>query len=220
MGSQNACTRCGKCCLQSSPSLQLKDLHLIQNHIIPKSHLYSIREGELVKDNIHNQLIITQEEMIKIKEKPGSDRGCIYYGDAQKACRIYPNRPSQCAALKCWDPNDFEKVYSGPKLTRSHIIANNVILGIMTEHERRCSYKTLDELIKMIETEGDQVLQEILNILRFDYELRPFISKKLDLDPEEMDLYFGRPLVNTIVMHGLEVRQESDGGFLLTKKEG
>ena len=90
----------------------------------------------------------------------------------------------------------------------------------MEEHEKRCGYKLLENLIKKIETEGHKAVEEILDILRFDYDLRPFISEKFSLDPQEMDLYFGRPLITTIVMYGLEVRQEANGGFLLTKKEG
>jgi hypothetical protein len=37
---------------------------------------------------------------------------------------------------------------------------------------------------------------------------------------KEIDLYFGRRLTSTIGMYGLEVKQESNGGFLLTTKEG
>lgn len=217
---RNSCIRCGECCLQSGPSLQLQDLHLIKNHFISKSQLYTIRKGELVKDNIHDQFIITQEEMIKLKEKSGNVKECIHYDDAKKACTIYTHRPSQCAALKCWDPTEFKKVFNSPKLARSHIVDDPVLLGIMEEHEKRCGYKLLENIIKKIETEGHKAVEEILDILRFDYDLRPFISEKFSLDPQEMDLYFGRPLITTIVMYGLEVRHEANGGFLLTKKEG
>ena len=217
MDSKDTCTRCGECCQKSSPSLQLQDLDLIQNHSIHKSILYTIRKGELVKDNIHDQLTIAQEEFIKLREKQGSTIGCIQYDEAQKACTTYTHRPVQCAALKCWDSTEFERVYNGPKLARSHIVDNNVLLGIIQEHEKRCGYTILESLVKKIETEGDKAIEEIFDILRFDYEFRPFVSNKLNLDQAEMDLYFGRPLIKTIIMYGLEVRQEPDGGFLLTK---
>jgi Fe-S-cluster containining protein len=162
---------------------------------------------------------MASEELVKLKEKEGNPKACMHYDDAQKACMIYAHRPSQCAALQCWDPTEFEKVYSGPKLARSHIVEDHVLFGIITEHEKRCAYTILENLIKRIETEGDNAVEKILDILRFDYELRPFISKKLDPDLGEMDLYFGRPLIKTIGMYGLEVRQEPNGEFLLTKKE-
>ncbi|MCP4668971.1 MAG: hypothetical protein GY849_21755, partial [Deltaproteobacteria bacterium] len=46
-----------------------------------------------------------------------------------------------------------------------------------------------------------------------------FISKKMDIAPEEMDFLFGRPLMDTIHMFGLQVMRKSDGSFFLTPLE-
>ena len=62
-------------------------------------------------------------------------------------------------------------------------------------------------------------MQKILDQLKFDYHLRPFVSEKLNIPIDEMDFYFGRPLVDTITAYGLQVLREPDGAFFLTKKE-
>ena len=57
--------------------------------------------------------------------------------------------------------------------------------------------------------------QTMLDTLMYQ-QIRPFISKKLDMDPNTMDLYFGRPLIKTISMFGLQVELKPDGTFFLT----
>jgi hypothetical protein len=89
---------------------------------------------------------------------------------------------------------------------------------MLEEHERRCSYSVLEKRVKQIESEGEKAVRKILDLLRFDFHLRPFISEKLGLSSEEMDFLFGRPLSDTITMFGLKVVREPDGSFLLTTK--
>jgi len=89
-------------------------------------------------------------------------------------------------------------------------------MGVIEAHETRCHYATLEELVKRIEPEGESAVQKILDLLRFDHQIRPFMSEKLGLHPEDMNLYFGRPLIETINMFGLKVRSESDGSFTLS----
>jgi hypothetical protein len=68
-----------------------------------------------------------------------------------------------------------------------------------------------------IESEGEEAVEQILDLLKFDYHLRPFVADKLALNPEEMDFFFGRPLTETITMFGLQVVREPGGSFTLTK---
>ncbi|NQU15759.1 MAG: hypothetical protein HQ561_16515, partial [Desulfobacteraceae bacterium] len=96
------------------------------------------------------------------------------------------------------------------------IIHDNTLLGLIREHERKCSYKKLDKWVKQIETEGEGAVERVLELLKFDYHIRPFVSEKLDIDPREMDFIFGRPLTETIPMFGLKVTREPEGSFFLT----
>jgi len=210
------CIRCGTCCLNSSPVLHTQDMSLLTLNSIHRSKLYTIRKDELVRDPIKNKLINSPEELIKIKELSNNRSGCIYFDKTDSICIIYNNRPSQCTALKCWDTEDFMTAYNSPKLERRDIIEDGTLLGLIAEHEKRCSYSLLRNLVEQINSKGENVLEEILNILRFDHQIRPFVSRKLDLDSNCMDLYFGRPLAQTISMFGLHVEQKKDGTFLLT----
>ena len=213
---RHRCIRCGECCLKGSPTLQTEDLYLVKKGLIAKKDLYTIRKGELVKDIINEGLVVTKTELVKVRERKGEGEGCIFYDDPGKACTIYEHRPLQCAALKCWDTTEFLKVFQGSKLMRKQAIEEQVLLGLMEEHERRCGYALLEKLVGEIESKGEEAVEQILDLLKFDYHLRPFVADKLGLDAEEMDFFFGRPLTETIAMFGLQVVQEPDGSFTLT----
>ena len=209
------CIRCGECCLGSSPTLQIADVSLVYDGFIERGNLYTIRLGELVRDNIRGELRVTDKEIIKVHEKEKS-LGCIYYDEKAKACTIYEYRPIQCKALACWDESEFMRVYARPKVDRKDIIRGKIILGLMKEHDKRCSYSELDKDVRQIEQEGETAIGRILEALRFDQHIRTFTSKKLGISLSEMGFLFGRPLTQTITMFGLKVIKESDGSFFLT----
>ena len=213
--SRSHCIRCGECCLNASPTLQADDLHLIKGGWIHLRDLYTIRPGELVRDNIHDQLKISEIELIKLREE-GPGQGCIHYDHETKVCRIYEHRPSQCAAFLCWDDQAFVRVYESPKLDRAGILQDKVLLGLIEEHEKRCGYRALEKQVKQIETGGPEAVEAIISVLRFDQELRPLVSEKMGVASGEMDLLFGRPLAETIIMYGLRVIKQPDGSFFLT----
>ena len=209
------CIRCGECCLSSTPSFQLTDVPLVNERIIKRSDLYTVRVGELVRDNIRDEMKITDKELIKMREKETAG-GCIFYDAAEKRCTIYEHRPAQCKALACWDEREFMRVYATPNADRKEIIYDQTLLRLIDEHEKRCAYAQLDRYVKKIERDGEAAVEKILQILKFDYEIRLLIPEKLDVDPDEMDLILGRPLMETIVMFGLKVVCEPEGSFFLT----
>jgi len=209
------CIRCGECCLRSSPSLQFTDADLVYESVIRRADLYTIRVGELVRDNIWGELKVTDNEIIKVRERENGG-GCIFYDDSKKACTIYEQRPIQCVALKCWDESEFMRVYAGPKADRHEIIRDKNLLRLIGEHEKRCAYTQLESCVKKIESDGEKAVEYILQILKFDYDIRWLIPEKLGVDSDEMDLILGRPLTRTIAMFGLKVVREPDGSFFLT----
>ena len=211
---RNHCIRCGECCLKSSPTLHGSDLELIISGAINPRYLYTIRRGEMVFNNLEEEMQISETEMIKVREK--DQGGCVFYDESANSCRIYEHRPSQCRALKCWDRSEFDKVFSSSKLARKDIVHTPVLWGLIQEHEKRCAYETIDRLVRQVETRGDEAVDDIMARMRFDFELRPFTAKKLTISSDNMDLYFGRALIRTIRMFGLKVKREQDGSFFLT----
>jgi len=212
------CIRCGECCLRSSPSIQTADLSLVYEGPIERSKLYTLRVGELVRDNLRGELTVSNQELIKIREREEGG-GCIFYDDEQKACTIYENRPIQCRALACWDEREFMRVYARPKADRRDLYRDRVLLEIMAEHEKRCNYRELEQKVRRIPAEGEPAVEEVIELLRFDHNLRLLIPRKVNMDPAEMDLLLGRPLTETITMFGLQVIPQPEGGFFLTTLE-
>ena len=182
------------------------------------ANLYTIRVGELVRDNIHETLSIANEEMIKIRETEAG-KGCIYYDPDGKACTIYDHRPAQCAALACWDVSEFMRVYKCLKAARKDIVRDKVLLGLIEKHEEKCGYQAVEDCVNRIELEGEKSVNQLIALLKFDYHLRPFVSEKLGIKPTHADFLFGRPLTVTITMFGLKVTKEPDGSFFLTALE-
>ncbi len=214
MAEKAACTRCGDCCRASSPTLQLQDVVLVLEGVIPESDLFTIRKGEMVRDNVRATLRKTGAEMLKVREK--DQGGCIYFDEALSACRIYARRPAQCAALTCWDTSAFMAVHRGPKAGREHVVKDPALRHLINEHERRCAYAALEEAVGRIGRQGQPAVERVLELLRFDAELRRLALGRLPLSAQTLDFFFGRPLEETIIMYGLRVIRKPDGSRLLT----
>ena len=151
------CIRCGECCLAAGPTLQKTDLPLFFDHVIDGAHLYTIREGELVRDNIDDVLKFTDREIIKLRDRE-IGKGCILYDETEKACTIYGDRPGQCRAFACWDDTEFREVFSGPKADRQDMIRDTNLLRLMSEHEKTCDYRIIADYIKQIQQQGNRQL--------------------------------------------------------------
>ena len=147
----------------------MEDLSMVKKGPLKMGHLYTIRKGEAVHDNVEGGVVNASREMIKVREK---DEGvCVFYAEEGKACSIYEGRPVQCAALQCWDTKAFMEVYKGPKLDRRSVVDNDILTGLMEGHEKRCSYEILEEHVKKIAVQGEKAIEEVLRILQFDFEL-------------------------------------------------
>ena len=212
---RDRCIRCGACCLKSSPGLHWEDLPLIKEGGIQTSSLVTVRRGEFVRDTVKGGLAVIEEEIIKVREH--KEGGCVFYEREAEGCTVYDQRPLECRALQCWDTAQFMKVYLEPKVIRKDVVSEGVLLGLINKHDERCSYAALHEHVQAIQGRGEVAIDAIIDLMRFDYELRPFVAHKLGIPMEEMDFYFGRPLFQTVVMFGLKVDQLPDGTFSLSK---
>jgi len=76
------CQRCGACCKKGGPALHDEDRSIIEKGGIPLTALYTIREGELARDNVNGGVIRLPAEIIKIKSLEDS-KTCMYFDDAQ-----------------------------------------------------------------------------------------------------------------------------------------
>lgn len=202
----NSCRRCGTCCEKGGPSLHLEDRPLVDAGRIPARCLFTIRRGELARDNVRGTLAPLSEELIKIRGRAGRWT-CLFYDNKNRGCSIYDHRPLECRALNCRDTRRIERVYETARLTRRELLSGiDGLWELIEDHEQRCSYAALKLLVDQGAKDG-RLTQEkaILKIIRYDIHLRRLTTQKGGVDPEMMDFLFGRPLTDTIGMFHIEL---------------
>jgi Fe-S-cluster containining protein len=205
------CIRCGDCCKKAPPTLHHQDKTLFDQGILQKTDVFTLRKGELVHSGMDNTHYPLKEEMIKVKEKPGT-KECIFL--THSSCSIYEYRPLQCKNFECWSTQDLIDTFKQKKLTRKDIVKETEIISeIIDYHEKRCSYASLKEGFRQLEKEG--IDRTVLDILSYDTALRTYIQEKLALKIAEMGFYFGRAFQQTVKMFGYRIRQDKDARFVL-----
>jgi Fe-S-cluster containining protein len=207
--SDSTCRRCGTCCKKGGPAFHQADKALIESGEIPAKYLYTIRKGEMAHDNVRQCLEPVSSDIIKIKGK-GNSWTCLFFDKAQAACSIYDHRPIECRALKCWDTDQLEALYSQKRLTRGDLLAGiEGLWDLIKGHQQRCSYDTILALVKAIDSDQPgHARQKLAELIQFDNEIRKLAVSRGGLDADMLDFLFGRPLNQTLKNFGLSVLQK------------
>jgi len=189
------CHRCGTCCEKGGPALHQEDRDLIESGRIPLKHLFTIRPGEIVNDNVKGTLVRAETDIIKIKGKKGT-WCCVFLDTTQKACTIYEDRPLECRTLSCREPEAMESLYTKNRLSRQDLLSSmEELWDLVQDHERRCSYDTVLKLSNPPWGRPDSDAQKQLDfILNYDTHIRRLVIEKGKMDSELLDFLFGRPL--------------------------
>ena len=205
------CKRCGTCCRSGGPALHREDRAIVKNGKIPLKDLYTIRKGELARDNVKGSLQPVSSELIKIRGK-GHTWICIYYDESSKGCGIYQDRPVECRKLNCRDTFAIEAIYDTKRLTRKDLLQGVPQLwDLVTEHEKRCAYHILADFAgRPVDEKNQAAVEGIKKMVSYDIQLRAVILEKGGLDPAMFDFLFGRPLTETLAGFGLQARQQGD----------
>ena len=200
------CKRCGTCCQKGGPCFHLEDKALIEKGVISARYLYTIREGELAYDNVMESLQPVPTDTIKIKGQKNAWT-CVFLETKGNRCKIYENRPVECRVLKCWNTADIEKIYSKNRLTRKDLIFGvEGLWDLVDDHQKRCSYGKVKEFAETIKSEKkNDVMDGLVEMVRYDTQLRTLVTEKGGIDPEMLDFLFGRPLTQTIGNYGLKI---------------
>ncbi|MDP2862272.1 MAG: YkgJ family cysteine cluster protein [Desulfobacterales bacterium] len=193
------CKRCGTCCKKGGPSFHIEDRALLEDGFISAKYLYTIREGEPVRDNISERIVYAPSDIIKIK---GQKNGwtCFFYDETEKRCAVYEYRPLECKLLKCRDTRDIERIFGKKLLTRKDIISTvEGLWDLVIEHDQRCSYKKIRKLIdESGKTKKGDLSGKVAELIEYDKIIRELVVKKGQLDSELLDFLFGRPLSATM----------------------
>lgn len=206
-----ACVQCGECCRKGSPTLQLEDLEILRQGKIPWNQLFCLRKGEPVRSPFKNNLFFLLDERIKIREKAGTQE-CVFLNSESHQCTIYSDRPVQCRAQACWDATEAKQLSEQPYLTRRDIFKDvELILEIIGEHDRRCSFASLNEAFKRLEETKGGNIDEVLEMMAYEDHFRNFMGEKLKAPADVLDLVFGRSFADLAPLFGFQVRREPDG---------
>ncbi len=190
----NQCVRCGTCCLKGGPALHEEDAHLVEAGHIPLDSLYTLRKGELAKDNVTGGFIRLDEELIKIKSKPGVP-ACRYYDNLLHCCRIYDVRPMECRVLECWDTTALIQMYQERRLNRKKVLkAIPWVLELIDLHEKKCDFQVILGLISLREKGDPAGAEGLQTLVNQDAQIRWMLIEKGRIDPQILDFLLGRPL--------------------------
>jgi len=203
------CIRCGTCCEKGGPCFHVEDRMLIEKGKIPAKFLYTIRKGELAHDNVKGCLKPVDSDVVKIKSKKDSWM-CIFFDDVEKGCTIYDDRPLECRVLNCRDTRELEQIYADNRLTRADLVSKvKGLWDLIKDHQARCDYKNIQPLINNLAgSKRHQARRKLLEIIRYDAEIRKLVVARGGLDPEMLDFLFGRPLTKTLKNYGISIHQE------------
>jgi len=198
-GNLKECKRCGTCCRKGGPSFHLEDKGLIEDGHIPAKHLYTIRKGEPVRDNISGRIIYAPSDIIKIRGQ-GNTWACFYYNEDEKKCGIYEYRPLECRVLKCWDTGEIEGIYGKSMLSRKDLFSKvEGLWELVIDYDERCSYKEITDLFKKTGSrKGERFPEKAAELVEYDNTIRELVVKKGNLDSDLLDFLFGRPLSVTL----------------------
>ena len=213
------CVQCGECCRKGSPTLLLEDLEILQSGGIPWEKLVTLRRGEPVRSAFEDKPAILVDERIKLQERPGV-RECALFDNTTNQCTVYANRPMQCRAQACWDPEEARALEAEPYLTRRDIFKNlELLLDVIEEHDKRCTFDKLNAAFMRLAGKTDASLEEVLQLVAYEDHFRTFFAEQLKIPSENMNLVFGRSFADLVPLFGFRVRTEADGARCLVQEE-
>lgn len=218
---QKECTRCGTCCAKGGPALHKSDLELYKKGVFQRKDLMTFRRGELVRNNVTGQLEPLQQELVKITRRNESTWTCCFFNVVDRLCFIYNDRPEECKALDCWNPDALQDMYEENRITRFDVLGdNNGYAELVRMHEEKCGYEYLGTVFERMK-EDPSAKEEFLESVRFDMAFRKVVQEKAGVPSADMEFLFGRNLGETVHMFGLRIVETEHGPELekITEKK-
>ena len=109
----------------------------------------------------------------------------------------------------CWGTREIERIYNQNRLIRKDLLYKvEGLWDLIEDHQKRCSYEMISRHVEKTKSDNaDEALEEILAIIKYDSHLRSVVVEKGGVDSEITEFLFGRPLIDTIMMFGLKLKQ-------------
>ena len=222
MSEQTNCRQCGTCCRKGGPALHKEDAPLLEEGVLQLQDLCTFRAGELVRDTSNDHVVPLPEEIVKIAAPFGSrpdDWTCRFLMEDNR-CFIHGRHPAECRALFCEDPEALLSMQGEDRLDRAAILellhAPQWLADSVKAHEERCNYADLTDIASRLETE-EEARRALVQVVEYDRAFRELMMEKGNVRREMLDFLFGRPLMHTVIMFGIDARHNADGGITLVQ---
>ena len=222
MDNAKACRQCGTCCRKGGPALHREDMRLLEEGVLQLQDLCTFRSGELVRDLSNGNVVPLPEEIVKIAAPRGSrpdDWTCRFLTEGNR-CFIHESEPAECRALFCEDPSALLAMQGKETLNRKSILeglhAPQWLMDCVAAHEERCAYPVLAGLASRMEKDGE-ARRVFLETVEFDRSYRELVMEKAGVKGEMLDFLFGRALIQTVIMFGMDARKNPDGSMTLVQ---
>ncbi|MBW1991897.1 MAG: YkgJ family cysteine cluster protein [Deltaproteobacteria bacterium] len=210
---REVCLRCGECCENSSPTLLVADLPLLQQEVLTWNEVYAMPVGD-VAISPEGKPIFLQEERLKVREVPGT-RQCWFYQAAQRRCRIYEQRPEHCRRQQCWgepppepEPEEF--------LHRGHLFRQiPEVWDLITAHQERCDRVKVRQTLTRLAAGEEEAGGFLFEALHFDHHLREVLTREWGLTTAAVELLLGRSLTEFLPHLGFRAKLTPEGVFKL-----
>ena len=222
MSENHQCRQCGTCCRKGGPALHKEDAPLLTEGVLQLQDLCTFRAGELVRDTSNDHVVPLPEEIVKIAAPYGArpdDWTCRFLMEDNR-CFIHDRNPAECRALFCDDPSALLSMQGEDRLDRKAILellhAPQWLMDSVEAHEARCNYAALIELASHLEKQ-EAARRALVEVVEYDRAFRDLMMEKGKVRKEMLDFLFGRPLLHTVIMFGIDARRNADGSITLVQ---
>ncbi len=205
---QTACRQCGICCRSGGAALHHADIALLEQGVIPRRDLVTIRKGEFAHNPVSRKVQPTMEEIVKLRGK-GRGWECCYYEPVSKGCSIYGTRPLACSTLKCWAPSESLKLVETDLLSRIGILGtDSATILLISEHDGYCPLPDFKNLGYNLDCRESETLKRLDKSVNGDIAFRNHAVTISGMVLEDEMFLFGRPLFQMLHPFGLDIVQD------------
>ena len=216
---QTACKQCGTCCTKGGPALHTADLVLLQDKLIPRQDLITLRKGEFAHNPVLNRVQATTEEIVKLKGREG-EWTCWYYDPSTCGCTIYTHRPEACRILRCWDPEESLALVEKDLLSRVDILdGEDHLLKLVADYEKNCPLPDFDQVIMDIRKQPEKCIAALEEGVNRDIGFRDEAVSGSEIVLRQELFLFGRPLFQLLQPFGFSVFQSGNELHLRWRKK-
>lgn len=203
MATQNTlkteCRRCGVCCQKGGPALHRADRALLQDGLLPRRLLVTLRMGEPVFDNVAARLTQLAQEIVKIAGPTGLAPCPLHRQAETSACAIHERRPAECRALDCHDTAAIEALYRADRLRRADIVhTGGGLWQIITLHEERFPAGQAVLLARRAAGGDRDASAQLAVLTEGERDFRIAFAARFDPAPDHLDFLFGRSLAQIV----------------------